>query len=329
MKRKYLCIIALAAIITITFLGCGGREQLTNYMSSIERESIVFSTVSENQRYYNEVADVAEYIQEMSVYDEELNSTYIIHITLPSDYDKNKSYPMYMMTDGIWRLSDHAELRPMMVNGEIENIIMVSIGLDYKISDGLDRGNYEGNTTLRLKEFVINADLFLDFITDNLAPYLGELYNIDYSRSALMGHSLGGFFMHYAVFNSDKYENQPFQYYVMASPSTDNVVRLHYKGNDYISVETDYFKRNKVLTKEIYVTAGEREDDEGYSLYGKNFSAYAMLTGIEDFKTRMKEHKVKTIEYEIFEGADHSSYVKPMMRKSLRKYYGKYSGTKR
>jgi hypothetical protein len=66
------------------------REQLTNYMTPNERKSVVFNAVSKNQKYYNEVADVAEYIQEMSVYDEELDSTYIIHITLPPDYDRKK-----------------------------------------------------------------------------------------------------------------------------------------------------------------------------------------------------------------------------------------------
>jgi predicted alpha/beta superfamily hydrolase len=157
-------------------------------------------------------------------------------------------------------------------------------------------------------EFIQKSDLFLDFITNNLAPYLGELYNIDYHRSALMGHSFGGYFIHYAVFNADKYENQPFHYYVMASLSTPDVVARYYSGNDPIAVETDYFKRNKVLTKKIYVTAGGRE--------------YAILTNIDNFKARMKGHKVKTIEYEIWEGADHSSYVKPMMQKSLLKYYG-------
>jgi len=297
-------------------------------MTELERNSILFSEVSPKQRYYNEVVNAAQYIQEMSVYDEELEAAYIIHITLPPNYDKEIFYPMYMMTDGIWRLSDHAELRPMMVNNEIEDIILVSIGLDYEISEGLDQENNDGNVTLRLKEFVVKADLFLCFITNNLAPYMGELYNIDYNRSALMGHSLGGYFIHYAVFNSDKYENQPFQYYVMASPTNIEIVNNYFSGNDFIGIETEYFKRNRVLTKEIYVTAGEREDDEYFGLYGNNFIPYAMLTGIENFKSRMEGYKVKTIEYKIYEGADHSSFVKPMLRESLIKYYGANNDSK-
>jgi predicted alpha/beta superfamily hydrolase len=286
----------------VFFISCqngGSKEELINYMSSAERESVVFSAVSENQKYYSEVADVAEYIQEMSVYDEELDSTYIIHITLPPDYDKDKSYPMYMMTDGIWRLSDHAELRPLMVNGEIEGIIMVSIGYNYGV-------NAE-KTETRLVELVQKSDLFLNFITDNLAPYLGELYNINYKRSALMGHSLGGLFVYYAVFNHDKYKNEPFNHYVIASPSffmTNN--QSNWKYGD---IEKDYFKSNKKLKKEIYLTVGDKE-------YGD------ILQNVNNFLQESKKYGITTLDYEIFDGT-HSGYVKPMLRKSLLKFFNK------
>ena len=276
------------------------KEQLTNYMSSAERKSIVLSTVSHRQKYYDAVANVAEYIQEMSVYDEELGRTYIIHITLQPDYYKNKSYPMYMMTDGIWRLSDHAELRPMMVNEEIEDIIMVSIGYNY----GIDAEKPE----TRLVEFVQKSDLFLNFITNNLAPYLGELYNIDYKRSALMGHSLGGLFVYYAVFNYYKYTNKPFNYYVMASPSffiIDN--RAYWRYGD---IEKVYSLMNETLEKKIYLTAGNNEEYPD------------MLQNIEKFLQRAKQYEITTIDYELYNG-NHSSYVKQMLRKSLLKFYNK------
>jgi enterochelin esterase-like enzyme len=289
------------ATLIIFFVSChngANGKKLINTMSPAERESVVLGAVSPNQKYYHEIADVAEYIQEMSVYDEELNSTYIIHITLPPNYNKDKSYPMYMMTDGIWRLSDHGELRPMMVNGEIEDIIMVSIGYNYGIT--------AEKVETRIVEFVRKSDLFLSFITDNLAPCLGELYNIDCDRSALMGHSLGGLFMYYAVFNHDKYKNSPFKYYVMASPSlyvTSNQAYWKY-GN----IEEDYFKRNKTLEKEIYLTVGDKESD--------------MLPNINNFAQRAKVYGIKTMDYEIYEG-NHTSFVKQMMRNSLLKFYNK------
>jgi len=299
MKNKYFIFLTIIITFSVSCHKNNNSGQLINYMSSTERESVLFSEVSKNQKYYGEVADVVEYIQEMSVYDDELDRTYIIHITLPPDYDKNKYYPMYLMTDGIWRLSDHAELRPLMVNGEIEDIILVSIGYNY----GIDAEKVE----TRLIELVQKSNLFLNFITDNLAPYLGEIYNINYSRSALMGHSLGGLFVYYAVFNHDKYKNEPFNYYVIASPSffmTNNQSNWNYGD-----IEKDYFKRNRKLKKIIYLTAGDKE-------YGD------ILPNIDNFLQRSKKYGITTIDYEIFNGT-HSGYVKTMLRKSLLKFYNK------
>lgn len=273
------------------------NEPLINLMSSAERESIVFGGLSDKQKYYHEVADVAEHIQEMSLYDEELDKTYIIHITLPPDYDNEKFYPMYLMTDGIWRLSDHAELRPMMVNKEIEDIILVSVGYNY----GIDAEKAE----TRFVEFVSRSEDFLNFLTNNLTPYLRELYNIDFNRSALMGHSLGGLFAYYAVFNHDKYINQPFNYYVIASPSFFLLSTQNWKHGN---IEREYFNRNKKFNKEIYLAAGNKEE---YS---------NILYEIDDFLQRARKNKIETIDYKIYEG-NHASFVKLMLRRSLLKFY--------
>lgn len=49
-------------------------------------------------------------------------------------------------------------------------------------------------------------------------PYLSESYQIDFSQSGLYGHSLGGVFTHYAVCNSDLFENQPVSVLYIGSP---------------------------------------------------------------------------------------------------------------
>ena len=77
----------------------------------------------------------------------------------------------------------------------------------------------------------------------------------------------------------------------------------------YGDIEKDYFKRNRKLEKEIYLTAGDKE-------YGD------MLSYINNFLERTKKYRIKTLDYEEFEGT-HSGYVKPMLRKSLLKFYKK------
>ena len=65
--------------------------------------------------YYNEVTTLdpacADYINELSIYDAEIDDTFVVHISLPPDYNEASSYPMVVMTDAVWRLSDHPELR--------------------------------------------------------------------------------------------------------------------------------------------------------------------------------------------------------------------------
>lgn len=293
-------IISLFCSMVLLLPACGNGVDQTQMAETVkdeigltqkERDSIEFGEVNPGHPYYSTVADVAQYIQEMSIYDEELDKKYIIHITLPPDYDEQKSYPMYLMTDGIWRLSDHGELRPMMADKEIEDIIMVSVGLNY--------GRSEGDRTY---EFTYKNDYFLDFITSNLVPYLSSLYHIDYSRSALVGHSLGGLFAYYAVFSHDQYKNSPFHYYVISSP----VLMAECSGitENFIA---EYFERNLTFDKEIYLVAGDQET--------------SLIKFMDDFVEEAESFGITTIDYEIFEG-DHSSYFKAMLRKSLLKFYG-------
>jgi len=63
------------------------------------------------------------------------------------------------------------------------------------------------------------------------------------------------------------------------------------------------------LKKEIYLTIGDRE-------YGD------MLSNINNFLQRIEKYRITALDYEIYNGS-HSSYVKPMIRKSLLKYYNK------
>lgn len=58
-------------------------------------------------------------------------------MTLPPNFDTSKTYPMFVMTDGVWRFGDHPALWNMMQDGEAEDVILVSIGYDFQL-DGAD-----------------------------------------------------------------------------------------------------------------------------------------------------------------------------------------------
>lgn len=261
----------------------------------------------------DEVTEIQDSVSEISIYDEELDTTFLVHVTLPPDFDASQTYPMFVMTDGVWRFGDHPALWNMMKNEEAEDVILVSIGYDFEL-DGTDNA-------VRAIYFCEKKDLFLNFITDNLMPYLSECYSIDVSQSGLYGHSLGGVFTHYAVCHSDLFENQPFQYYIIGSSAFWSPYFLPNEDNPpaYQS-EYGYFDRNATFNKTLYVCGGEEEDADYAEYYGENDST---LEGISHFMQRLEEHSVTTAECRIYDGANHYEYIPDMFREFFLKFYGK------
>lgn len=253
--------------------------------------------------------EIADFVKEISIYDEELDTNFIVHVTLPPDYDSEKTYPAFVLTDGVWRFGNHPALRKEMENGNAGDALLVSIGYDYSMN-GMDDTN-------RKKYFCEKDKEFLDFITDNLMPYLGEQYNVDFSNSTLYGHSLGGTFAHYAVFNSDKYENQPFGNYIIGSPAFWSPGFLPYADLSEVKSEYGYFDRNDTLDKRIFICAGADEDPVYEEYYGDNDST---LEGVENLTKRLESYGFTNFECKLYPGSGHYEFIPEMLNEVLAKF---------
>ena len=220
----------------------------------------------------DEIEKIKDQVTEYTFYDEELDRKLIVHVALPKGIEEEakrtsgeeeeaaggSAFPALVLTDAVWRFNDISKLLKEMEEGRADPQILISIGQDYKIcnSDNMERSAL----------FCEGKDKFLDFITDNLMPYLGEKYSIDYENSTLFGHSLGGVFAHYALCNSDKYDNQPFGCYIIGSPAfwspySREMSDYSEQANDY-----GYLDRNDTITKRVFITAGS-DEDEDYAEY--------------------------------------------------------------
>lgn len=258
------------------------------------------------------VEAIKDSIDEISVFDEELNTEFLVHVTLPPNYDRDKTYPVFLLTDGVWRFGNHTELRKIMENGEAADVILVSLGYNYK-TDGT-------NHYYRFKHLIYERNKLLDFITDNLMPYLGENYNIDYANSSLYGHSNGGVFAHNALFHSDLYENQPFGNYIIGSPAfwglyDDEVFDLDPEGcqSDY-----GYFDRNDTLDKNVFLCGGSQEDpDYAYKYNGHD----STLKGLAKLNDRLESHNAK-VTYKLYE-SHHYQFIPEMLIEFLKETYPK------
>ena len=255
------------------------------------------------------IAYIKDHTDEYRVYDEELNTFFVVHVTTPPDYDENKSYPVLFMTDGVWRLNDHAELYKAMESGEASDVILVSLGYNYNI-DGTDE-------YVRFMHLITYRRLLLDFITDNLMPYLGENYNIDYAYSTLFGHSMAGVFSHCALCESDKYDNRPFGKYIIASPALWNLYSNR-PGLDPECIDTDYgyFDRNDTLDKKVSLFGGALEDPDYSDQYEGHDST---LEGLEHLNERLTAHGAD-VTYKLYE-SHHYQYVSDMLLEYIKTEY--------
>ena len=203
----------------------------------------------------DKVEAIKDQVTEYTFYDEELDRKLVVHVAFPKGYENtSEPLPALVLTDAVWRFNDIAKLLKEMEEGRAQPQILISIGQDYAIcnSDNVERAAL----------FCEGKDKFLDFITDNLMPYLGEKYAIDYENSTLFGHSLGGVFAHYALCNSDLYENQPFGCYIIGSPAfwspySREMSDYEQQANDY-----GYLDRNATVNKRVLITAGSEEDED-------------------------------------------------------------------
>lgn len=267
-----------------------------------EKESIKVEKLSKNHEFYSEVVsldpDCADYINEISIYDKEIDDTFVVHVSLPPDYDETKTYPMVVMTDGIWRLSDHPELRPLMVNDEIEDVILVSVGYP----DGYDY------TKIRERDLVDDPESYLHFIVDNLVPYLEDTYPADSENMTLTGHSYGGYWAYYALFNSDTIGKNTFANYYIGSPSLGAMTGI----NTLYDYEDEYFSRSQNLSANVYVTVGGDED--------KSF-----ISAVEKFDEQVKSRNYEglNLTYEVIDGYTHETVFKPSIKNTLLKFYAK------
>jgi predicted alpha/beta superfamily hydrolase len=252
-----------------------------------------------------EIESIKGSTREITAYDEEMGLTFVVMVTLPPDFDDNKTYPALVMTDGVWNFGNaHYKLFNMMQSGETDDKILVSIGYDY-VFNGADE-------FIRYDIFVEQQAAVLDFITNNLMPYLGESFNMDFADVALLGSSLGGVFTHYALFNSDKYENQPFSKYIIASP-----VLWRYDADIYdfnVTNSFGYFDRNKTLDKEVFICVGSDEDAEFIKTYGNDiFGGFdSTITGANALYERL-EAQGANAEYKVYEDKGHSYYFSDLL----------------
>jgi len=252
---------------------------------------------------------IKDSVQEIEVYDEKLDRHFLVEVTLPPDYDEKKTYPVLLMTDAVFWFRNVPDLYQQMQQGVTEDVIIAALGYDY--------GTDASSDDVRMNDLVTRREDMHDFIVNNLMPLLGETYSIDYERSTLFGHSYGGVLAHYALFNSEQYENQVFGNYVIASPV---FWALDMEGADPWpeKAKEDYFffDTHDSLEAKVWLCAGADEDPDFQEYYNGGDTT---VEGTEKLHERLEKHGAD-VTYKLYP-SHHDQYVSSMLGEMMKGFY--------
>lgn len=175
-------------------------------------------------------------------------NSYKIFVSLPAGYEKSEErYPALYLLDGnqSWLYGRSAIDR---IADDIPPMILVTIGYEGKSERWTDYG------TPAKSYWDIPGDrgasVFLRVIKEEIFPFVEQKYRVDPTDRGLGGHSMGGFFSMWALFNTP----ETFQRYWISSPTV--------KWDNFILRElADKFARNHAtVNARVYSDVGGLED---------------------------------------------------------------------
>lgn len=237
------------------------------------------------------------------------NINYRLYIAEPKDKKIEKTpKPVLYMLDGNGQF-------PMLIN-EIEatnDSLPIIVGIGYP--------SLKAYPNERTRDYTIaidedansgGAQNFYSFIINEVKPYIESNYNVDINRQSLCGHSYGGLFTLFVLFN----HTEAFQNYIAASPSI-------WWGNGAIVPHRKPIFTNK--PNSVTITLGEYEENPNADPERANLSPEilakknARIGGISprQLSTKLSE-EIPNCSFILYKGKNHGSSIKPFLIEATR-----------
>lgn len=164
---------------------------------------------------------------------------YVVYVTLPFSYEMSEAnYPAIYITDGdFYTLSTAMAAGQVAFGQEMPEIITVGIGYGGSAMNSLQRREEDMSPE--------GSEAFLQFLRDELIPDIETNYRVDPATRTLLGHSLGGTFSLYTLFNGSGTFNQ----IIASSPSCAEGV--------CVDEESAFAAEHDTLPARLFVSVGE------------------------------------------------------------------------
>lgn len=253
---------------------------------------------------------------------------YEISVALPFDYAENpeKTYPVIYVLDAnmyfgiVVEMVRSLNIRVPFCN-EFPDAIVVGIGYP---AQGSLAEIYKQVLHLRMRDFLPvrdegaetfirdtfpyqdhipsgGADRFLQFVSQELGPWIDANYRVHVADKTLMGFSWGGEFALYALFHLPRL----FQRYVVGSPD------LPHGNGAILAYEQNYAEHHNKLPVRLYLAYGEPEVNDYERPFLDKFLEALTSRSYADF----------TLTYELIPKYDHCAAVAPAFLGGLVKVF--------
>ncbi len=229
--------------------------------------------------------------------------SYQVSVALPDGYGKQHApYPVLYAADANPEFGTVVETARIFA--EIPGLVIVGIGYPNSgqgfawVPRALDLTTTPDPTAPGKNG---GAAEFLRFIRNDLVPYIEATYNVNQDR-AWFGHSFGGLFGIYALFNNDAL----FRRFIIGSPSL-------WQGSQTIkAAEQSFAATGKPLSAKVFFSVGLLEPG-------------GMVGDLRAFIGTLEQRHYKDLEYQVhyFEDETHLSVIPVTIGRGLRYVYAK------
>lgn len=262
--------------------------------------------------------------EQRQLYSKLNNQEYEIYISLPDNYVQGDStYPVLYLTDANQYFGLIADItRNLQWGSEMPETIIVGIG--YPISafktDDERWGKWLAwrmrdlsptNTAQLDKDFGTDniksggASVFLQFMEQELFPFVEKNYRAKSQERTFVGFSLGGLFGLYSLFQKPGL----FQYYLIGSPS------IWYDNKTVLQTEKTYAASHSDLSGRVFMAVGELEEEVNSGMVRNMFELNSIL--------KSRKYNGLTSTAVILDGETHMSAPGVCFQRGLRYFFGK------
>ena len=243
---------------------------------------------------------------------------YILYVSLPRQYHKKtQDYPVIYTLDADYSFAlAHNITQHFVDRGDLPCMIIVSIAYKgasqdmytYRYNRVRDYTPVESYIPLKGYNDISmkisgGGKKFQSFIIQELIPFIDTNYRAKKNDRTIVGHSLGGLFGAYMLFNKPEI----FQKYILVSPS------LWYAENLIFETEHNYASLHDSLNASVFITVGGSE--------------LVMRSYHDGFVQQVQSRSYKKLKFSshVFEDETHNSIFPVALTRGLRVVFNKAS----